>query len=64
MSNHNIFLFFCDSQCHVGDLFDKKASYGCSLGHWVGCFKVGLFVGCSLMCGCKSSLLHGQDLCG
>jgi hypothetical protein len=64
MSNRNIFLFFCDSQCHVGNLFDKKVSYGCLLGCWVGCLEVGLFVGCFLMWECRSSLLHGQDLCG
>jgi len=31
--------------------FGKKASYGCSLGCWVGHFKVGLLVGCFLMWG-------------
>jgi hypothetical protein len=42
----------------------RKQAMGVFLGVWVGHFKVGLFVGCFLMWGCKSSLLHGHDLCG
>ncbi len=42
----------------------RKQVMGVFLGVWVGHFKVGLFVGCFLMWRCKSSLLHGQVLCG
>jgi len=45
MSNHNIFIFFCDSQYHVGNLFGKKAGYVCSLGVGFDVSKLGCLLG-------------------
>ncbi len=45
MSNHNIFLFFCDSQCHVGNLFGRKVSYVCSPGVGLDVSKLGCLLG-------------------
>jgi hypothetical protein len=45
MSNHNIFFSFFDSQCHVGNLFGKKASNVCSLGVGLDVSKLGCLLG-------------------